>query len=91
MLLMQDHNKSKYLIFLQIVHRLRLNWICCCWRNMVANQLEELELKSVDVRENKQKVNRAQKSVFETEDQSLQDQRIDANPMELSAETSVRQ
>ena len=40
--LMMDHNKEKYLKFLRWTSYLKLHWICCCWRHIVIDQLNEV-------------------------------------------------
>ena len=48
MYLMMDHNKSEYIIFLRILKKWKLNWICCNCRHIVEDQLLELEDNSVE-------------------------------------------
>ena len=43
MYLMMDHNKDKYVQFLRILRFCGLHWICCKWRNVVLDQLKELD------------------------------------------------
>ena len=42
MYLMMEHNKSEYVIFLKIIYKLRLHWICCKYGSVVVEQLDEL-------------------------------------------------
>ena len=39
MYLMMDHNERKYFKFLRVIHWMKLHWICCKWRYIVAEQL----------------------------------------------------
>ena len=49
MFLMMDHNTCEYTKFLKLIKRLRLNWICCYWRHIVNDQLQELNSTLNDV------------------------------------------
>ena len=40
MYLMMDHNKEKYLQFLKALRYWRLNYLCCCCKHIVIQQLE---------------------------------------------------
>ena len=40
---MMGYNKSEYNTFLRIIIKLKLNWICCCCRDIVMEQLMEFD------------------------------------------------
>lgn len=41
--LMMEHNKERYFEFLQRIYYLKLHWICCKYRYIVIDQIEEFE------------------------------------------------
>ena len=41
MYLMMEHNKEEYIKFLKLIKCMKLDWICCKWRNVVGYQLDE--------------------------------------------------
>ena len=47
--LMMDHNEDEYIKFLKIVHCLRFHAICCKYRNMVIDQLDELDMIDIEI------------------------------------------
>ena len=40
---MMNYNESGYIKFLKLIYRLKLNYCCCKYRSMVADQLNELD------------------------------------------------
>ena len=81
MYLMMDHNKSEYIKFLRIIIKLKLNWICCCCRDIATEQLMELDV-ILNLQEvvNTKKLNETE---FNTMDHSLPQ-----TPKDLQVETS---
>ena len=58
--LMMDYNEQKYIKFLKFIHRLRLHKICCCCcKDMVQQQLKELDDNAPD--------NKRQNTITKTE------------------------
>ena len=43
MYLMMEHNGKQYRKFLKIIYQLKLHWICCKWRYIIPNQLQQLD------------------------------------------------
>ena len=41
--LMMDHNKEKYFKFLNVILCIKLHWICCCFKNMVVEQKDNMD------------------------------------------------
>merc|ERR1712083_268232 len=37
--LMMEQNTDEYVTFLRVLHRLRLNYVCCCCHRMIDRQL----------------------------------------------------
>ena len=42
MFLMMDYNKEQYKIFLNCVYCMKCNYMCCCWKEIVIDQIQEL-------------------------------------------------
>ena len=49
MYLMMDYNEDKYIKFLKLVHCLRFHVVCCKYRNMVTDQLDELVISDIEI------------------------------------------
>ena len=45
MYLMMDHNQAQYFKFLRCIRCLRIHWMCCKWRYIVTDPLNELDPK----------------------------------------------
>ena len=43
MYLMMEHNTKHYIRLLTLIHWVYIHWICCKYRHMVTDQLEELK------------------------------------------------
>ena len=43
MYLMMDHNWKHYRLFLKVISQIKLHWICCKWRYILIDQLDELD------------------------------------------------
>eukprot|EP01084_Bolivina_argentea_P104056 186369_1 len=86
MFLMLDHNKKQYIKFLQCIYYLKCHWICCKWRYMVIDQLNEALIDTQTLSSNV--INNKEKSIeLETRNMSVNDQKIATNGNELSVET----
>ena len=44
MYLMQQHNDEQYAKFMKIIHRLKLHYLCCCYRHIIVNQVMHLNI-----------------------------------------------
>ena len=92
MYLLMDHNKDKYHKFLKIVYNMRLYWICCCYRNMVIEQLMEMDedyRNTVEMNMNNQAGNNVERSIDDTSNPSINDQEIYVKGTEMSTDITV--
>ena len=80
MYLMMDHNKGHYLQLLKRLKCMKLHWICCKWRYIVIEQLNELE--NID---NLEEIV-DQSRMTHTMKPSMDIPRINTNPSEISIE-----
>ena len=59
MFLMMDYNKEQYKVFLSSILYVKCNVLCCCWRKIVVDQIDELtedtKILEVDDGDSKQK------------------------------------
>ena len=82
MYLMMDHNQTEYVQFLKFLRWFKLHWICCKWRYIVHEQLNELRQEEVVI------LNMVIRGpTIETNVSSLNDQKIKTNGNELSVDT----
>ena len=100
MYLMLPHNMEQYAKFLKIVYWFKCHYVCCCYRNMVIEQLNELtsdvdeknlsDVVGVDNGDYKTGKRQSRKS-FETGNNSVPIKHINSNGFELSLETVTEQ
>ena len=87
MYLMLDHNEAKYQKFLYVIVWMNLHWICCKWRFIVMDQLNETDHGN----ESNSIPTMRQKSMFDTIDNSMlhQNNDDDSYEVDMSVEETV--
>ncbi len=88
MYLMQEHNKYQYKQYLFTIYKFRLHYICCCCCKSIIN--DEMVIYSDENKEEKgQSAEKYDSSIWETRNLSVKINRIGADALELSVETTT--
>ena len=86
MYLMMSHNEEEYVKFLRRIYWFKLHWICCKYRFIVSDQLEEIDgdaLKLVAMNSDSPEENTVETCV------TTNDCKIKTNGCELSVESTI--
>ena len=89
--LMLEHNKKEYAIFLKRTYKYKLHWICCCFRFIVIEQINQLdgdqEIKKLST-DTPNGGNR-KGTQWETRNETVDIPKIEQMGQELSIETTI--